>query len=84
MDFYHPLINDSKKLSEKQRAVLAPIIKKAAIAWAIGSQTPAQIDEINILSRSLYSFSQSKINLNYDGDSCFEFDLLVDLLSNFA
>ena len=31
-DFYHPLINDSKKLSEKQRAALAPIIKEAAIA----------------------------------------------------
>ena len=54
-DFYHPLINDSKKLSEKQRAVLAPIIKKAAIAWAIGSQTPAQIDEINILKASIQS-----------------------------
>jgi ribonuclease HII len=54
-DFYHPLINDSKKLSEKQRAALAPIIKEAAIAWAIGSQTPAQIDEINILKASIKS-----------------------------
>ena len=54
-DFYHPLINDSKKLSEKQRAALAPIIKEAAIAWAIGSQTPAQIDEINILKASIQS-----------------------------
>ena len=43
-DFYHPLINDSKKLSEKQRAALVPVIKKAAIAWAIGSQTPTEID----------------------------------------
>ena len=31
-DFYHPLINDSKKLSEKQRTALVPIIKEAAIA----------------------------------------------------
>ena len=54
-DFYHPLINDSKKLSEKQRAILAPIIKEAAIAWAIGSQTPVQIDEINILKASIKS-----------------------------
>jgi ribonuclease HII len=54
-DFYHPLINDSKKLSEKQRAILAPIIKEAALAWAIGSQTPAQIDEINILKASIKS-----------------------------
>ena len=54
-DFYHPLINDSKKLSEKQREALVPIIKKAAIAWAIGSQTPAEIDEINILKASIKS-----------------------------
>ena len=54
-DFYHPLINDSKKLSEKQRAILAPILKEAAIAWAIGSQTPVQIDEINILKASIKS-----------------------------
>ena len=54
-DFYHPLINDSKKLSEKQRTALVPIIKEAAIAWAVGSQTPAQIDEINILKASIKS-----------------------------
>ena len=48
-------LNDSKKLSEKQRAILAPSIKEAAIAWAIGSQTPAQIDEINILKASIKS-----------------------------
>jgi len=54
-DFYHPLINDSKKLSEAQRDLLAPIIKEAAIAWAIGSQSPEQIDQINILKASIKS-----------------------------
>ena len=54
-DFYHPLINDSKKLSEAQRDLLAPIIKKAAIAWAIGSQSPDEIDQINILKASIKS-----------------------------
>ncbi len=54
-DFYHPQINDSKKLSEKQRAELAPIIKEAAIAWAIGTQSPVEIDEINILKASIKS-----------------------------
>lgn len=54
-DFYHPLINDSKKLSEAQRDLLAPIIKKAAIAWAIGSQSPEEIDQINILKASIKS-----------------------------
>lgn len=54
-DFYHPLINDSKKLSEAQRDLLAPIIKDSAIAWAIGSQSPEEIDQINILKASIKS-----------------------------
>jgi ribonuclease HII len=54
-DFYHPFINDSKKLSEAQRDQLAPIIKEAAIAWAIGSQSPEEIDQINILKASIKS-----------------------------
>jgi len=54
-NFYHPLLNDSKKLSEQQRAFLAPIIKEVAIAWAIGSQSPEEIDQINILKASIKS-----------------------------
>ena len=54
-DFYHPLLNDSKQLSEKQRAELAPIIKQNALAWAVASQSPAEIDEINILKASIKS-----------------------------
>jgi len=53
VNFYHPLLNDSKKLSEKQRAELAPIIKSNAIAWAIASQTAAEIDASNILKASI-------------------------------
>jgi len=52
-NFYHPLLNDSKKLSEKQRTELAPIIKSNAIAWAIASQTAAEIDASNILKASI-------------------------------
>ncbi len=52
-DFYHPLLNDSKKLSEKQRQELEPIIKSKAIAWAIASQTAAEIDDANILKASI-------------------------------
>ncbi len=52
-NFYHPLLNDSKKLSEKQRAELAPIIKSNAIAWATASQTAAEIDASNILKASI-------------------------------
>lgn len=52
-DFYHPLLNDSKKLSEKQRRELEPIIKSSAIAWSIASQTAAEIDASNILKASI-------------------------------
>lgn len=52
-NFYHPLLNDSKKLSEKQRQALEPIIKESAIAWAIASQTAAEIDDSNILKASI-------------------------------
>jgi len=52
-DFYHPLLNDSKKLSEKQRQELEPIIKASALAWAIASQTAAEIDTSNILKASI-------------------------------
>lgn len=52
-DFYHPLLNDSKKLTEKQRRELEPIIKSSATAWAIASQTAAEIDASNILKASI-------------------------------
>ena len=53
VNFYHPLLNDSKKLTEKQRQELEPIIKENAIAWAIASQTAAEIDASNILKASI-------------------------------
>ena len=51
-DFYHPLLNDSKKLSEKQRELLRPIIEKESIAFAIGIVGNLEIDAINILQAS--------------------------------
>ena len=34
-DFYHPLLNDSKQMSEKAREELRPIIEREAVAWAV-------------------------------------------------
>ena len=51
-DFHHPLLNDSKVLSEKQRDLLRPIIENEAIEWAVASVSPQEIDEINILKAS--------------------------------
>jgi ribonuclease HII len=51
-DFYHPLLNDSKKVSEKARDILRPIIEKEALAFAVASVSPKEIDKINILKAS--------------------------------
>lgn len=51
-DYYNPILNDSKKLSEKKRMALRPIIEKEALAFAVASITPAEIDKINIHNAS--------------------------------
>lgn len=51
-DYYHPLLNDSKKISEKKRMELRPIIEKEALAFAVASIGPAEIDKINIHNAS--------------------------------
>jgi ribonuclease HII len=51
-DFFHPLLNDSKQLSEKYRDELRPIIEKEAIAYAVASVSNEEIDQINILKAS--------------------------------
>ncbi len=48
-DFSHPLLNDSKKLSEEQRNLLRPLIESAAIAFGVGIVDNKIVDEINIL-----------------------------------
>ena len=52
-NFFHPLLNDSKQLTENERELLAPIIKAAAIDWKIGICDNHEIDAINILKASL-------------------------------
>jgi ribonuclease HII len=52
-DFYHPVLNDSKQLSEKQREELRPVIEKEALAWAVASVGQEEIDQINILKASI-------------------------------
>ena len=49
-DFKDKSLNDSKLLSKNNREKLKIIIKKEAIAWAIGIASPLEIDKINILN----------------------------------
>ncbi len=50
--FYHPLLNDSKKLTEKQRNILRTVVEQEALAWAVARVEAAEIDTINILNAS--------------------------------
>lgn len=52
LDFYHPLLNDSKVISEKNRELLKEVIKEEALSWAISHVKPSTIDKINILNAS--------------------------------
>ena len=47
------LLNDSKKLTDKQRQYLRPMIEQYATAWAVVEVTAEEIDRINILNASI-------------------------------
>ena len=51
--FHHPLLNDSKQLTEAKREKLRPIIEAEAVAWAVGIVDNEEIDKINILRASI-------------------------------
>jgi ribonuclease HII len=57
--FDHPLLNDSKKLSEKHRAILRPIIEEKAVAWGVGIVSVNEIDQINILNASFLAMHRA-------------------------
>jgi len=50
---------DSKKLSEKQRDFLAPIIRERALAWAVAYAEVDEIDQLNILQATLLAMKRA-------------------------
>ncbi|MBP6372883.1 MAG: ribonuclease HII [Flavobacterium sp.] len=62
-DFYHPLLNDSKQVSEKNRKILRPILEAEAIDFKVTHLDHHIIDEINILNASIKAMQQSLIAL---------------------
>lgn len=58
-DFDHALLNDSKKLSAKNRDILRHIIETEATAFAVCSLSPAEIDKINILNASILAMHKA-------------------------
>ncbi len=51
-NFRHPLLNDSKQVTEEDRDKLRPIIEHKAVAWAVAMVDHTEIDRINILKAS--------------------------------
>ena len=72
-NFKNQILNDSKKLSEKQRKNLRPIIEREAIAWAVGIVDNHEIDEINILNASFLAMHRALDQLTTKPDQ-----LLID------
>lgn len=63
-DFCHPLLNDSKQLTEKERDELRPVIEKEAISFAVASVDNNEIDSINILQASFKAMHLALDKLN--------------------
>ena len=64
VDFNLDLLNDSKKLSEKVREKLKPLIIEKAISFSVTHIYNVEIDEINILNASMKAMQESILKLN--------------------
>ena len=80
-----PGLNDSKKLSDKRRRELFPVIKETAIAYGIGIATHEEIDEINILQatylameRAIQALSVKPELALIDGNRARDFGITVE------
>ena len=57
--FCHPLLNDSKQMSEKARDLLREVIEREALAWAVEAVAPEEIDTVNILNASILGMQRA-------------------------
>ena len=58
-DYENELLNDSKKLTDRNRKQLRQIIEHDAVDWAVGIVEPGEIDEINILNASILAMHRA-------------------------
>ena len=63
-DFRHPLLNDSKQMTEKERDGLRPIIEAEAVAWAVEAVQADAIDQLNILWASVTGMQRAVLRLD--------------------
>lgn len=67
-DFSHPLLNDSKQMSEKSRDVLRAVIEKEAVSWAVEEVSAGEIDSLNILWASVEGMQRAVRKLGVKPD----------------
>lgn len=67
-DWDLPHLNDSKKLTEKRREALFPLIQEQAIAWAVATASEQEIDEINILNARMLAMERAIQKLDPPAD----------------
>ena len=65
-NFKNKLLNDSKKLSKKNREQLELIIKKESVSYGIGIVSNTEIDKINILNASFLAMHRAINQINSD------------------
>ena len=63
-----PGLNDSKKLTDKRRRELMPVIKEQALAYGIAFATEQEIDELNILQATFLAMERAIRQLNINPD----------------
>lgn len=62
-DFRHPLLNDSKQMSEKARYELREVIEREAVAWKVTAVEAEEIDRLNILWASVTGMQRAVLGL---------------------
>ena len=63
-DFHHPLLNDSKQMTQRAREELRPIIEQEAVAWAVEAVSAEEIDRLNILWASVTGMQRAVLRLD--------------------
>lgn len=71
--FFHPLLNDSKRMSARARDILREVIEREAVAWAVEEVSAEEIDSLNILWASVEGMQRAVRRLGTKPDF-----LLVD------
>ena len=67
-DFHHPLLNDSKKMTARERDIVREVVEKEAIAWKVVEVGAEEIDEVNILAASILGMQRAVLGLGVRPD----------------